>query len=57
MPFGPFVDRNDLATWLILAISAVAGYLVMRTRVHMDARAVHGWRATIRIRMPSSLRG
>jgi O-antigen ligase len=47
MPFGPFVDRNQLATWLVLAISVVAGYLVMRTRAHMDARVAHGWRASI----------
>ena len=47
MPFGPFVDRNDLASWLVLTISVVTGYLVWRTRVHMDARAVHGWRASI----------
>jgi len=47
MPFGPFVDRNDLAAWLVLTISVVAGYLVMRTRVHMEARVVHGWRASI----------
>ena len=46
-PFGPFVDRNQLATWLVLTISVVAGYLVMRTRGHMHARAVHGWRASI----------
>jgi O-antigen ligase len=25
MPFGPFVDRNQLATWLVLAITVVAG--------------------------------
>ena len=47
MPFGPFVDRNHLATWLVLTISVVAGYLVMRTRVHMDARSAHGGRASI----------
>src|SRR5262249_40705504 len=30
MPFGPFVNRNDLATWLIMALPLVAGYTVAR---------------------------
>jgi O-antigen ligase len=47
MPFGPFVDRNQLATWLVLTISVVTGYLVMRVRTYMDARAARGWRASI----------
>jgi len=34
LPFGLFVDRNQLAMWLILAISLVVGYLVM----HVHAR-------------------
>jgi O-antigen ligase len=34
LPFGLFVDRNQLAMWLILAISLVAGYLAM----HVHAR-------------------
>jgi O-antigen ligase len=29
-PFGPFVNRNDLATWLILAIPLAAGYMMAR---------------------------
>jgi O-antigen ligase len=29
-PFGPFVNRNDLATWLILALPVAAGYLIAR---------------------------
>jgi O-antigen ligase len=47
MPFGPFVDRNQLATWLVLTVSVVTGYLVMRVRMHLDARAAHGWRASL----------
>jgi O-antigen ligase len=31
-PFGPFVNRNDLATWLIMAIPAVVGYGVARLK-------------------------
>jgi len=37
LPFGFFVDRNQLAMWLILAISLVAGYLAM----HVHARATN----------------
>jgi O-antigen ligase len=29
-PFGPFVNRNDLATWLLMAIPLVAGYGIAR---------------------------
>lgn len=30
-PLGPFVNRNDLATWLVLAIPLVIGYATART--------------------------
>ncbi|MBM3771588.1 MAG: O-antigen ligase family protein [Acidimicrobiia bacterium] len=30
-PLGPFVNRNDLATWLVLAIPMVIGYSAART--------------------------
>lgn len=30
-PLGPFVNRNDLATWLVLAIPIVIGYGAART--------------------------
>ncbi len=29
-PFGPYVNRNDLATWLLLAIPLVIGYGISR---------------------------
>ncbi|MBZ5556395.1 MAG: O-antigen ligase family protein [Acidobacteriia bacterium] len=29
-PFGPYVNRNDLTTWLLLAIPLVAGYGIAR---------------------------
>ena len=32
MPFGPFVDRNQLATWLLLVIMLTLGLLVMEVR-------------------------
>jgi O-antigen ligase len=47
IPFGPFVDRNQLATWLVLAICLVAGYLVMHVRAHMGDRLREGAHATL----------
>jgi O-antigen ligase len=29
-PFGPFVNRNDLAAWLLMALPLAAGYFAMR---------------------------
>ncbi len=37
-PYGPFVNRNDLATWLVLAIPLTVGYLLAR----VDARRTPG---------------
>jgi O-antigen ligase len=31
-PFGPFVNRNDLATWLVIAIPLTIGYLTARVQ-------------------------
>lgn len=31
-PFGPFVNRNHLGTWLVMAVALTAGYLVAHTR-------------------------
>jgi len=47
IPFGPFVDRNQLATWLVLAICLVAGYLAMHVRAHMTNRLRHGSHAML----------
>lgn len=33
-PFGPFVNRNHFATWLLMAASLTAGYLVAHVRSH-----------------------
>ena len=33
-PFGPFVDRNSFATWVLLAVPLCIGYLVAHTTVH-----------------------
>lgn len=37
-PLGPFVNRNDLATWLLLAIPVVVGYAAARVGPHLRDR-------------------
>jgi O-antigen ligase len=37
-PFGPFVNRNDLATWLVMAMPLTLGYIV----AHVDASRHEG---------------
>jgi O-antigen ligase len=44
LPFGPFIDRNHFATWLVLAISVIGGYLAARVIGHMRERGTGGWR-------------
>ena len=44
-PFGPFVNRNHFAGWLVLVMPVVAGYLTAHLRHHLaDARTWHEWR-------------
>jgi putative inorganic carbon (hco3(-)) transporter len=38
-PLGPFVNRNHLATWLLMAASLTAGYLVAHTRAIGSSQA------------------
>lgn len=45
--FGPFVNRDHLATWLVLAISLVAGYLTMHVSAHAIGRTRQGPHATL----------
>lgn len=33
-PFGPFVNRNHFATWAVMAIPLLAGYLTAHTSAH-----------------------
>lgn len=40
-PFGPFVDRNHFATWVILAVPLCLGYLVAHVSAH-QRHDVHG---------------
>jgi O-antigen ligase len=65
-PFGPFVNRNHMATWLLLAIPLAWGYVMTRTRARMHGqvgrvaliRAVDGttvWQAGAVVTMVSTL--
>ena len=47
MTFGFFVNRDHLATWLVLVIAFVAGYLTMHVRAHMKARLRDGTHAAL----------
>jgi O-antigen ligase len=44
-PYGPFVNRNDLACWLIMAIPLAAGYLI----AHVESRLRPGGTRTMTI--------
>jgi O-antigen ligase len=47
-PFSPFVNRNDLATWLIMAAPLVFGYLVARVRAaDREAAAGRRWKPMV----------
>jgi O-antigen ligase len=62
-PFGPFVNRNHMATWLLLAIPLTGGYLMahLRSRMHshpglaraMDSTTV--WQMGAGVMMVSAL--
>jgi O-antigen ligase len=65
-PFGPFVNRNHMATWLLLAIPLAWGYAMTRTRARMHGqvgrvaliRALDGttvWQAGAVVTMVSTL--
>ncbi|MGE3277969.1 MAG: O-antigen ligase family protein [Vicinamibacterales bacterium] len=41
-PFGPFVNRNHFAGWLVMACPVLTGYLVAHARVHLAE--VRSWR-------------
>jgi O-antigen ligase len=40
-PFGPYLNRNDFSTWLIMAIPLVVGYIL--TRIHSRHRGATGF--------------
>ena len=46
-PLGPFVNRNHMATWLIMAIPLTVGCLVMRVRSRAGEHGGgRGWRSS-----------
>jgi O-antigen ligase len=47
LPFGLFVDRNQLAMWLILAICLVVGYLAMHVHARMPDRTRRDLRGVV----------
>jgi O-antigen ligase len=48
-PFGPFVDRNSFATWILLAAPLCIGYLVAHAQAHhREARPASRWTARVR---------
>jgi O-antigen ligase len=49
-PFGPFINRNQFAAWLILALPIATGHFVAHVRIHWPdlARAPQRWRAIAR---------
>jgi O-antigen ligase len=53
LPFGPFVDRNQLATWLVLTASVVTGALAM----HIVGHGPEGMRRTIRLKLVAIVHG
>jgi O-antigen ligase len=47
VPFGPVVNRNHFAAWLVMAAAVTAGYLVARINLRTDSgRAGRSWRGT-----------
>lgn len=49
MPYGPFVNRNHCATWLVMSIPLCFGYLMARLRTNEGSPGRHGpaWRHAI----------
>ena len=46
-PFGPFISRNHLATWVVLSVSVVVAALIARVRGRLSARMTSGPRAAL----------
>jgi O-antigen ligase len=40
VPYGPFVNRNHMGTWLIMALPLVAGYVIARVHRHAGTRSI-----------------
>jgi O-antigen ligase len=46
-PFGPFINRNHYATWAVMAVPAVLGYLLAHGWVHTPSTPRASWRARL----------
>jgi O-antigen ligase len=51
LPFGPFINRNHFATWVIMALPLCLGYLVARTGRPVS----HGDFAAVRTRLAHAI--
>ena len=54
-PFGPFVNRNHMATWLIMAIPLTVGCLVARVRSRAGEHGGGGSLAIVRVLSDSTV--
>jgi O-antigen ligase len=43
-PFGPFVNRNHFATWAMMAVPLLVGYLISHASAHHGPAPLAGWR-------------
>lgn len=48
-PFGPFINRNHYATWAVMAVPAILGYLLAHGSVHARDMRHGNWRARLGI--------
>jgi hypothetical protein len=48
-PFGPFVNRNHFATWAIMAVPLVLGYIAAHAAAHGRAGAAISWRRRLAV--------
>ena len=46
-PFGPFINRNHYATWVVMTVPAVLGYLVAHGWVHRNHQTPATWRTRL----------
>lgn len=48
-PFGPFVNRNHFATWAIMAVPLVLGYVAAHAAAHGRSDAAISWRRRLAV--------
>ena len=46
-PFGPFINRNHYATWVVMAVPVALGYLLAHGWVHAPHERRSNWRARL----------